>query len=230
MADVIFYAYSSCRSDAFCKIMVALWCMWHHRNCVRHGFSSISPITTALRINKLHKDFTRNNKSLIPNINNSSLEWQKPVGNYVKFNCDGAWSECQKAGGIGGILRDSTGVILAIATKFFHHCDSVIQCEGVALREAIIMARNLHLPNVIFETDNIALVQAFIFGAANEVSNTDWFHDIASILSVHRNWQIVIARREANCAAHFLARKAHAERWSWHRLDVIPNLSSLVQL
>ncbi|KAL9683519.1 hypothetical protein QQ045_015341 [Rhodiola kirilowii] len=71
MADIIFYVYSSCKPDVFCKIMVALWFMWNHRNRVRHGSSSISPMTAALRINNLHKDFTMNNKSLLPNINNS---------------------------------------------------------------------------------------------------------------------------------------------------------------
>ncbi|CAM8962680.1 unnamed protein product [Rhodiola kirilowii] len=211
MADIIFYAYISYRPDAFCKVMVALWYMWFHRNRVRHGALSMSPIIAAARINKLHKDFTRSNKALLPNINNACLEWQRPVGHYVKFNCDGAWSESQKTGGIGVILRDSSGAILAITATFLHQCDSVIQCEGEALKEAVIMARDLHLPNVIFETDNITLVQAIMFGAANEISNTDWFHDVATILSVHRNWQIVFVRREANGVADFLARKAHTD-------------------
>ncbi|KAL9677991.1 hypothetical protein QQ045_015829 [Rhodiola kirilowii] len=118
MAGVIFYVYTSSRPDDFCKVMVAFWYIWHHRNRVCHGSASISPFTAAIRISKLHKDYTSNNKALIPNVNNSSLEWQKPVGNYVKFNCDGAWSECQQTGGIGIILRDSTGVVLAIRTTF----------------------------------------------------------------------------------------------------------------
>ncbi|KAL9666530.1 hypothetical protein QQ045_000864 [Rhodiola kirilowii] len=70
MADVIFYVYTSSRPADFCKVMVAFWYIWHHRNRVRHGSASISPITAAIRISKLHKDYTSNNKALLPNVNN----------------------------------------------------------------------------------------------------------------------------------------------------------------
>ncbi|KAL9686312.1 hypothetical protein QQ045_023768 [Rhodiola kirilowii] len=166
---------NSCTSYSatiFCKVMVALWFVWHHRNRVSHGSTSMSPVTAAMRINNLHKDFTRNNKYLLLSINNASLEWQKPAGNFIKINCDGAWNEEQKAGGLGVILRDSKGCILSVMSTFLQNVESAIQCEAAALREVLIVARNLHLENVIFETDNITMVQSFNFGIDNEASRS----------------------------------------------------------
>ncbi|KAL9671170.1 hypothetical protein QQ045_008736 [Rhodiola kirilowii] len=190
----------------------------------------MSPLTASLRINQLYKDFTRNNKSLLPNINNVNLNWQKPVGNVVKINCDGAWSEEFRTGGVGIVARDSSGCVIGITARFLHQSHSAAQCEGIALMEGLTLARNLHLQNVVFETDNINLAMALNFGANNEVSRAHWFQNMSEILLRNRSWHIVFARREANVVADLLARKAHTEMWDWHKLDAIPLLNFLVQL
>ncbi|KAL9661159.1 hypothetical protein QQ045_025981 [Rhodiola kirilowii] len=113
--------------------------------------------------------------------------------------------------------------------KYLQYCESVYACEGIALQEALKLARDLHLQNAIFEVDSLTLVQAINFNISNEFVRYPWFTDITKALNDQHNWSVIFARHEANCAADFLTRKARSEKITWNKLDAILRIPNLVQ-
>ncbi|KAL9659256.1 hypothetical protein QQ045_024061 [Rhodiola kirilowii] len=105
--------------------MVALWFIWFNRNAVVYGKISMSPFLAGKRILSLYKDFMKNNKILFQCLNNNNLNWQKPKGLYRKVNCDASWNSEDRSGGIGIVVRDSSGIFLAIKAQHIPHCNSV---------------------------------------------------------------------------------------------------------
>ncbi|KAL9682881.1 hypothetical protein QQ045_014691 [Rhodiola kirilowii] len=56
-------------------------------------------------------------------------------------------------GGVGIVARDHRAVVLAVRGMPVRSCHNALEIEGMALKEALILAMDLHLKNVIFETD-----------------------------------------------------------------------------
>ncbi|KAL9691763.1 hypothetical protein QQ045_012189 [Rhodiola kirilowii] len=151
------------------------------------------------------------------------------ASNFVKVNCDGSWIEEQNSGGLGVILRDSHGCVLAIAAKYIEHCNSVLECEAEALLLGFITAKNLRVQHVVFESDSKDLVQLINYGDHIGFPKASSIHDIKTMLSRSHYLSVCFTRREANSAADFIARKASSERWNWRILDAIPRIYILVQ-
>ncbi|KAL9687841.1 hypothetical protein QQ045_032248 [Rhodiola kirilowii] len=227
MSDVIFYVFANYKPEEFCQISIALWFIWYNRNRVAHNNQSMSPISAVMRIKKLYKDFTMNKKGIISSINCFGLSWQRPKRPYIKANSDGSWNELDKTGGLGIILRNAEGLVEAVVLKHLHNYETVHECKGKALLEAFKVSRDLNLRNVIFETDSLSLVQAVNFEVPNKFANS-WFFEVMNALNRHHGWSVIFARREANCAADFLAGKARSENVIWHKLDAFPRLSNFV--
>ncbi|KAL9667647.1 hypothetical protein QQ045_002010 [Rhodiola kirilowii] len=209
--------------------MVALWIIWFNRNAVVHGKISMSPFLAGKRILRLYKDFMKNNKTLSHCLNNNNLNWQKPKGIYCKVNCDASWNSEDRSGGIGIVVRDSSSIFLAINAQHIPYCNSVLECEGFALREGMRVARRLRLEHVLFETDCKELALRVNCMVKQDLWSKAWFDDICESTKAHLNWQIILIRREANTAADAISKKAHVERWHWSYLDALPRLPNLVQ-
>ncbi|KAL9688187.1 hypothetical protein QQ045_032604 [Rhodiola kirilowii] len=210
--------------------MVALWFMWYHRNKVFHEGDTLSPITAANRIIKLHNEFCRDNRGIIQCISTVGLSWQKPKAGFVKVNCDASWNEEEKKGGIGVVLRDNDGVVMALSANYLHQANSIIECEGIALLEGMKLAQKMKQEKVILEVDNKEIAMATNFGLQVGFWRSDWYTDCLRFLAENPNWQVMLVRREANMVADAVAKKSYMETWCWHQLDSLPVIHNIVQL
>ncbi|KAL9672357.1 hypothetical protein QQ045_028607 [Rhodiola kirilowii] len=116
--------------------------LWFSRNLVKHGARLIWATEAANGIRILANQYYFYNSSRIADIDNlrcSVFEWNKPPIGFIKLNCDAAWDEDAKAGGLGIIARDSDDLIMGIHTLMVYHCHISWECEGLALLEALRM-------------------------------------------------------------------------------------------
>ena len=93
---------------------------------------------------------------------------------------------------------------------------TVLEGEAVALLEALHFADANIWDRVVFESDSSTLVQALSSPCKGD---SEFYAIVSSIiyqLSLHSNFEVKFVRRQANMAAHSLARAACS--WASHRI------------
>nr|XP_023921584.1 uncharacterized protein LOC112033036 [Quercus suber] len=137
------------------------WCLWQRRNRVRERQPSwhlheIGEQTLALvhEFWEVHKQEARTLAHRTP------VRWYPPPNTCFKGNFDAALFDGLDCAGIGVVLRDSSGNVIAALSQWIDHTSSVELAEALAARRAVVLARELSLFDVIFEGDCLRIVQA----------------------------------------------------------------------
>ncbi|XP_060962447.1 uncharacterized protein LOC133032499 [Cannabis sativa] len=125
-----------------------------------------------------------------------------------KLNVDASIDKHTNSIGIGAIIRNTTGGVVACLLKSLFGTFAAMEAEAVALMVALDWTLTIGLPISSFETDCLALISAFSRRASfcNEFGSI--LDDIASLLSNFPEASLIHVRRSANMAAHELAVRA----------------------
>ena len=89
--------------------------------------------------------------------------WVAPPPGMYKINVDGqdgATSEDERLSSVGVVIRDCRGSVVAARGKLQPAKYSVEVTEALAVEEGIMLARELHLQQILIESDSITVVQA----------------------------------------------------------------------
>lgn len=95
-------------------------------------------------------------------------KWRPPMVDYIKINSDAAFDASTGRGACGIICRDRYGRVLIMATHRIY-ANSPLVAEALCLREAMRLGQSLSIVNVVFEADNLPLVNA----CRTEVTNRE---------------------------------------------------------
>ncbi|KAL6189330.1 hypothetical protein ACLB2K_040719 [Fragaria x ananassa] len=140
------------KPEAFEKLVMVIWGLWKNRNA------------------KLWEDKmqTALDKSRIPAISaaQQTSEVWSPAST-LKLNVDGAYLEHRQNGGVGGILRNSSGNFIAAYTTPVMHISSDLHVELLAIREGIDLIQKMQLQQVVIETDCLQAVNGLYSSAPN---------------------------------------------------------------
>ncbi|KAF5442857.1 hypothetical protein F2P56_035473 [Juglans regia] len=90
----------------------------------------------------------------------STQKWKPPAWPYVKVNFDAAFERANARMGLGVIIKDLEGSLLAVVTASKDHISSVAQAESAALHKAMDLCTKLGLNQVCFERDAKVVVDA----------------------------------------------------------------------
>ena len=97
---------------------------------------------------------------------------------WVKANFDGAIFEDISAVGIGVVVRNEHGEIIAAMAEKIPLPDSVFTLETLAARHAVLFVQELSLRNVVFEGDSESSIQAISNRIFTHPSCGHIIHDI----------------------------------------------------
>ena len=99
---------------------------------------------------------TRNSKSSLPQ--SASSKWRRPEPGFVKANGD---ANLQHAGswGIGAIIRDEEGLVMAAATWKITDGEDTLMAEAFSLLSTMRLAKDCGFRRVCFESDNERLIR-----------------------------------------------------------------------
>ena len=81
------------------------------------------------------------------------VKWKLPLANVYKINTDGGCNEPRKCSGIGVVIRDSNGQLIAALSTMIPLIYETDIVEAMALRSGIILAAEIGLHRVILESD-----------------------------------------------------------------------------
>uniref|UniRef100_A0A2N9IQN4 RNase H type-1 domain-containing protein n=1 Tax=Fagus sylvatica TaxID=28930 RepID=A0A2N9IQN4_FAGSY len=133
------------------KFAIVAWALWQRRNHLRLHHSAESPDQVYQRAIELSQDFQHANTTSPP-----APTWKHANGfllhlESLKLTSTGALLLDQSAAGIGVIIRNNQGALIATISRKIAIPTSVEVIEARATNEAIQLALFLHLERVIFE-------------------------------------------------------------------------------
>lgn len=135
-------------------------------------------------------------------------KWQKPEEGWLKLNCDAACDHQQGYMGMGVILRNHTGQVMAARSSTKMGFFEPAVAEAMSLLHGIFLCKELGVQNLIVEGDAQTVIKALQEGSHTGARFGHIVDDMRLALQEMIRWRAVHARREANGAAHSLARLA----------------------
>ncbi|PNX95557.1 ribonuclease H [Trifolium pratense] len=133
----------------------------------------------------------------------SHIQWQQPVGNYVKLNTDGSCKEGKRAG-CGGVIRGNQGEWLGGFAKGVGQCSAFV-AELWGVLEGLLLAKRLGFSTVELSIDSKAVVHVVISGRTQGADGYAIVKKIRRLLKMDWNVKILHEYREANKCADALA-------------------------
>lgn len=127
---------------------------------------------------------------------------QKPPVGVWKINWDAAISKETDRMGVGVVIRDATGRVLAARTKVILYITDPAAAEALAAWDAVVLAREMGGRWILLEGDSSVIVSAL---GAREPSHRNYgqiLNDIKSLFSHFSLVEVQHVRRSANRVAH----------------------------
>ena len=197
-----------------CKKISVLWVIWGQRNNRVWGRQAL-PSEVAVRT-----VFEFCNEWKLARVNQQGHSvgtiaglvcWVRPFVGRLKLNSDVAMLKDPTEVGVGMVLHDSDGLLVACKSVFFTVLLPVKEAEAAGLREGLQWLLELHHFEVDVELDAKIMVNAF----HSEPLAIDEFGCIISDcrgLVANSYFSIQFVKRQANRSAHCLARatRSHA--------------------
>ncbi len=153
----------------------------------------------------------------------SIVRWVPPPSSFYKINCDVALDNKKGRMGIGLLIRDSKGKVHAAASQVVDFIFDPVVGESIAALKAVEFCKNRGLDRIMVEGDSIQVVQSINKPGLNWGKYGHIVADIHEVLRFFREWKVCHTPRDANSAAHTLAKEGIqvvADRF-W--LDCYPN-------
>uniref|UniRef100_A0A803Q3I7 RNase H type-1 domain-containing protein n=1 Tax=Cannabis sativa TaxID=3483 RepID=A0A803Q3I7_CANSA len=201
-------------------LLCILWGIWTDRNKVVHGGSPRQPAAIVTYAIRFHEDFSRARQvpspatvdsnqppaTLTPPTVQQAPKWQPPPNNCFKLNVDAATNVDQKKLGIGAIIRDHNGSVVAAYSKVVQGSFRSDEMEAKALFHALNWASQNRFAVTHIETDALRVSNALSFVSQDLSCFSDLIMDVRCLLSFFPQVLVTHVKRSANQAAHGLAK------------------------
>ena len=150
------------------RIIAICWGIWKNKNKVFHGGKGRvgrAVIRSSLRL--LEEFQIVNEDPLATRVSAPEVvKWRPPRPDCYKVNVDGVVFSKRKQVGIGVVIRDSGGVVVAALSKKMALPLGALETEAKALEEGIQFACDVGVRDVIFESDSMNICNSVQEGAA----------------------------------------------------------------
>ena len=185
------------------------WLLWHKRNQSRLHLPSVDYAQIRTRAEALIQEYTNiQSKEQRRSPQNSKVSWQPPTSNKYKVNFDGAIFRESKEGGIGVVVRDQQGLVIATLSQRVKTCLSAEMIEARAAKRAIQFALEIGIFDANFEGDSELIIREI---SSQEAMHTVYglvLEDAKALLHLFERYRFTHTRRNGNNVAHALARRA----------------------
>lgn len=210
---------------------VLCWCIWTNRNQVVFQNTAQSEREIAWFASDYYQEVCAVQTCVwVSPHANMPTRWFPPAEGLFKANFDGACSAADEFIGVGVVVRDHQGAVIAALSAKRASAMDVDCMEAFAALAAIQFALDLGLHHIIFEGDSLTIVRAFHSVSKSLATFGHFVEQAKSLLPRFHSWAVQHVKREGNSVAHCLVRMAFAmEDFSIWMEDVPLSLHSLVR-
>ncbi|XP_030479109.1 uncharacterized protein LOC115696344 [Cannabis sativa] len=195
------------------SILCLMWFIWSDRNSYVHGKMVKTPIQMLTQSAAYLQQFQSVNSAAKPAASSRTsptpvTKWQPPPENKFKLNVDATLDSSRSKIGIGAIIRNSAGQVVGAMSKPAVGNFKSQEMEAKAMFVGLSWAKQYQIPIDYVETDCLILVNALNGCISQNLGFFDLVSDVTFHLSSFSNVCVSHIRRDANQAAHGLAKQA----------------------
>ena len=201
--------------EGLTEFMAVSWQLWHMRNRKIHEGQQMDTQRAILLAHTIMEEYqaaynqTESSSQVLQQQDNLR-RWEVPRETMYKINVDGALLKTPKIAGMGVIIRNNEGLPMASLMASRHYVTDPAAAELFAAIQGLQLAHDIGIRRIILEGDSLNTMKA-LCGCVEEYSNSWLGNEVMEarhLLEKFEVWKTSIIRREANVAAHRLARQA----------------------
>ena len=210
------------------------WSVWNQRNRARiqEPATDLQQIAVAAKssLDEFHRSIQRRDSQGRRATHTAQSHWRPPPREVVKVNFDGATCSLEKSSGVGVVVRDMNGLVLASCAKRIHQSVKAVEIEAMAAATALSFAKDLGFQRLILEGDSLEVIQALLERTETLTPTGLLLEDVRSL---SQNFDLLLyshTKRDGNAVAHSLAKYALRipDFLAWME-DVPSHIQSIVQ-
>lgn len=133
--------------------------------------------------------------------------WKAPSEGRLKLNVDASVVPGMPSFSLGLLIRDTRGTFIQAKTMRIAGSYSVMEAEVRGILEALVWLQELDLQNVDIEYDCLVAVNALRHGVEYVTEAGHILDECKAVLSNRLDLAVSFVKRQANKAAHLLARE-----------------------
>ena len=184
-----------------------LWGIWLRRNAWTFNQRRIHPHDLIEKALGIVGEVRQSKEGLAPKATSRRpvpRQWKPPPVGWYKVNADAAIFSDEKVG-LGGVVRDEIGEVVAATCVGEKGCFEVDAVEAMAARHAVFIALEAGFSNIILETDCLKLATHLSKKQRELSSFGNIVNDILLLVSSCNAFSVSHVGREGNWVAHHLA-------------------------
>ena len=156
----------------------------------------------------LLRDFQIQFRAGVKRSTQRNFKWKPPEGAVVKANFNGAMFAESDQAGIGVVVKNNRGQVVAAIAEKIAKPESAEVLEVLAARRAVQFVLELGFAHSMFEGDAATVIKALTDGNCSVPSFGHIAKDIESISGLLQTKSFSHVRRQGNAVAHALAQRA----------------------
>ena len=157
-------------------------------------------------------------------------KWKPPDANSVKINFDGAIFKNENRSGIGIVVHNQIGAILASLAQSISQALQPTEIKAIAPAWALEFGHEIGLTEAILEGDSEMIVNSLKTGRATMALVEPLIQDATHFSGLYTKLLYSHCRRDGNKLAHSLARfSIHVTNYSTWMKEVPHNLLSVAE-
>jgi ribonuclease HI len=154
----------------------------------------------------------------------TTQKWADPPNGFYKVNWDIALDAKQNCMGIGVIIRDDKGAVFSALRKTSCTTQDPAMGEAMGALAAVEFSRDTGISDFILKGDSKQIVDAIAGKGSYWCKYGHIIGDINEVIKGFRRCEVRHVRREANEAAHVLAKSAIRTKEEKIWLEEIPSI------
>jgi ribonuclease HI len=213
--DIIHSVHSSLNKKDFSLFLCISWSIWTARNKrifenIKKDPYQITSWTSNFLLEFQSAQSKRSSSVSLPSDpdpkqDRSQARWVPPSCDLYKFIVDASIPKSSNFVGVGAVIRNSSGLVMAALAQNLPGKFTVKEAEALALRYGLSWALEVFLPIHFVESDAKTVVQALERKSSFKNEFGSILSDVSSLLSNFPRVKLSHIYREANMAAHGLA-------------------------
>ena len=133
-------------------VVTVAWAIWANRNEVQNGKRKrIGRDIVQWMSQYLAKYLAANDSPRLTSLETPIPHWTRPTGLRYKVNVDGAVFKSQKTAGVGVVVRDSNGLVVAALSRKINSPLGALEVEAKAVEAGISFARDIGIADFTVE-------------------------------------------------------------------------------
>ena len=162
---------------------MVVWALWTRRNNLRMGKKATTLAHLVQQAREQLGDFQHHNTARVEPVGRPPTSWQPPGLSQYKVNVDGALFAADNTAGLGVVIRNEHGQVMASLSERIPLPSTVLEVEALAAWRGIELAVETGFRNMVLESDSQILITALWDGSYSLSSFGHLVKDITFIAS-----------------------------------------------